>query len=135
MVQIDITYRGQLRCEATHGPSSNQLFTDAPVDNQGRGEAFSPTDLLATALGTCMLTIMGIAAEKRSWDLGEAKVLVVKHMSVDPVRRVSKLEVSIQVPNAFDERQQEVLIAAAKSCPVSNSLGGGVEVVLLVDWA
>ena len=135
MVQIDVTYRGQLRCEATHAPSSSLLLTDAPVDNQGRGEAFSPTDLLATALGTCMLTIMGIAAQKRSWDLGEATVQVLKHMKADPLRRVSRVEVTIQIPTVFEELQREVLVAAAKSCPVANSLGDNLQVDLTVHWA
>jgi putative redox protein len=135
MVQIDIAYRGQLRCEATHEPSSNQLLTDAPLDNQGRGEAFSPTDLLATALGTCMLTLMGIAAQKHSWDLGEAKVQVQKHMVADPDRRIGRLEVTIQVFSVFDERQRKVLRRAAETCPVSNSLSDKIEVELRIHWA
>ncbi len=135
MVQIDIAYQGQLRCEASHAPSSTVLVTDAPLDNQGRGESFSPTDLLATALGTCMLTIMGIAAEKREWDLAGASARVIKHMVADPARRVGRLEVSIQVPGSFDGRQREVLVAAAKSCPVANSIGDSLVVDLSFDWA
>ncbi len=134
MVQIDIRYASQLRCEATHGPSNTQLVTDAPVDNQGRGESFSPTDLLATALGSCMLTIMGIVAEKRGWDLGSTEVTVTKHMLADPARRVAKLEVAMRVPGDFGEREREVLLAAARSCPVAESLSDRIEVVLSVDW-
>jgi len=86
MVQIEIAYLGQLRCSAKHGPSATQLVTDAPVDNQGRGESFSPTDLVATALGTCMLTLMGIRAQERSWALDGTQVSVKKHMQPSPRR-------------------------------------------------
>lgn len=134
MVEISIAYRGELRCEATHGPSQKQLLTDAPVDNQGRGESFSPTDLLATALGTCMLTIMGIAAQKRGWSLEGAEVKVTKHMVADPARRVGKLEVAMRVPQTFDERQQSVLVQAALGCPVAQSVSDRVEVELEVSW-
>ncbi|MFT7670148.1 MAG: putative redox protein [Planctomycetota bacterium] len=134
MVEISISYTGQLRSQAVHGPSGTELVTDAPVDNQGRGESFSPTDLLATALGTCMLTIMGIAAQKRDWSIEGATARVTKHMLADPVRRVGKLEVSMVVPGEFDERQRAVLVAAAKSCPVASSLGANVDVQLDISW-
>jgi putative redox protein len=134
MVQIQIRYAGELRCDATHGPSSTRLVTDAPVDNQGRGESFSPTDLLATALGTCMLTIMGITAQKRGWTLAGTRVAVTKHMLADPVRRVSRLEVLMRVPGEFEQRERELLLAAARSCPVAQSLGERVEVALTVEW-
>ncbi len=134
MVQIQVRYVGELRCEATHAPSSNQLVTDAPLDNQGRGESFSPTDLLATALGSCMLTIMGITAEGRGWSLEGTEVTVTKHMVADPARRVGKVEVARRVPVAFEEREREVLLAAARGCPVVHSLAGGLEVVLDVEW-
>lgn len=134
MVQIQITYAGDLRCEASHGPSSAKVLTDAPVDNQGRGESFSPTDLLATSLGTCMLTIMGIAAQKRGWAMEGTSATVTKHMVADPARRVGKLEVSMQVTGGFDEDQQKVLVAAAKSCPVAQSISDRIEVDLKIDW-
>ncbi len=134
MVQIDIAYRGQLRCEATHAPSGTTLATDAPVDNQGRGESFSPTDLFATSLGVCMLTIMGIAADKRGWSLEGTEVSVVKHMVADPARRIGKLEVRMRVPGEWDERQRQVLLAAADTCPVKQSLSERVEVDLDVTW-
>jgi len=134
MVQIQVRYAGQLRCEATHGPSSSRLVTDAPLDNQGRGESFSPTDLVATALGSCMLTIMGIAAQKRAWNIEGTQVCVTKHMLADPVRRIGKLEVLMRVPGDFEERQRELLVAAARSCPVAKSLAAGLEVALVVEW-
>lgn len=134
MVQIDIKYCGELRCEATHAPSSRELQTDAPVDNQGRGESFSPTDLLATALGTCMLTIMGIAADKREWSIEGASVRVVKHMLADPLRRISQLDVTICVPGEFDERAQKVLVEAALRCPVAQSISDNIDVQLVMEW-
>jgi putative redox protein len=130
MVQIDIDYRGELRCEATHGPSATRLHTDAPVDNQGRGESFSPTDLLATALGTCMVTIMGIAAEGRGWSLEGLSARVTKHMVADPLRRVGRLEVSIRVPGEWSEEQRAVLRRAAETCPVAQSVSERLRVDL-----
>ncbi len=134
MVQIDIQYRGELRCEATHQPSSRELQTGAPVDNQGRGESFSPTDLLATALGTCMLTIMGIAANKRDLSLGDATVQVVKHMVADPERRIGKLEVTIHVPVELDERAQKVMVEAALGCPVAQSISERISARTNLIW-
>jgi len=88
MVEIDIEYEGDLHCRAMHGPSSAVLSTDAPKDNQGKGEAFSPTDLLATALGACMMTVMGIYARTKGVDLKGTHVHVTKEMVADPRRRV-----------------------------------------------
>ena len=84
MIEIHIDYQGDLRTHAVHGPSQTELITDAPVDNQGRGESFSPTDLVATALGTCMATIMGIVAKRKQIDLRGMTIRVEKHMSADP---------------------------------------------------
>ena len=91
MVKIDVAYEGDLHTTCRHGPSGRELETDAPVDNQGRGESFSPTDLLATALGTCTLTVMGIVARREGWKLEGARSRVEKHMVADPVRRVGRL--------------------------------------------
>src|SRR5512146_333687 len=93
MVQVDVSYEGSLRCVARHGPSGATLTTDAPVDNMGRGAAFSPTDLVATALGTCMLTIMGIVAQRHNIDISGATVSVTKEMAALPVRRIGRLTV------------------------------------------
>ena len=90
MVTVEILYEGELHCRATHGPSQDVIPTDAPLDNQGRGEAFSPTDLVGTAMGTCILTIMGIAARERGLDMEGATASVVKHMVADPVRRIGR---------------------------------------------
>ena len=90
-VTIDVEYVGDLHCEAVHGPSGIRLMTDAPVDNGGKGEAFSPTDLAATALGTCLVTIMGIVAQRHGWDLTGTRVRVVKEMTAVPMRRIGAL--------------------------------------------
>src|SRR6185503_1785804 len=95
----DVSYDGELHCSAVHGPSSARLSTDAPVDNQGRGEAFSPTDLVATALGTCMATVMGIQARKRGSDLPGMRIHVKKHMTREPLRRIARLDVDVSVPS------------------------------------
>ncbi len=134
MVEIRITYDGDLRCSATHGPSGATLLTDAPVDNHGRGESYSPTDLVATALGTCMLTIMGIQAQKHAWDLEGAEVKVTKHMVADPARRIGRLEVEIHVPGAFDEKARTILERAALTCPVHRTLGDSVELPVRFTW-
>lgn len=122
MVQIEIAYRGELRCEATHGPSRATLLTDAPLDNHGKGESFSPTDLVATALGACMLTIMGIVAQRHGIDLKGTRVTVEKHMVADPVRRIGRLPVRIEVPVAVTAEQKKLLETAALTCPVHKSL-------------
>ena len=127
MVQIDITYRGGLRCEAVHGPSGQTLVTDAPVDNHGKGESFSPTDLVATALGVCIPTIMGIVAEREKIDLSDMRITVVKEMSVGPPRRIAKLTTRILMPGGLDERQRTKLEKSALTCPVHQTLHGNVE--------
>lgn len=122
MVAIDIVYQGQLRCEARHGPSGTQLVTDAPVDNMGKGESFSPTDLVATALGTCMLTLMGIMAERHKLDLSGTTVHVEKEMVTQPSRRIGQLRVRIHVPTELPADAQSRLREAALTCPVHKSL-------------
>ena len=127
MVQIDVTYRGGLRCEAVHGPSGQRLVTDAPVDNRGKGESFSPTDLVATALGTCIPTVMGIVAEREKIDLTGMRVTVTKEMSPQPPRRIAKLTTRIIMPAGLEEKQKVKLEKAAHTCPVHQTLQGNVE--------
>lgn len=129
-VTIDVVYEGDLHCVATHGPSRDRILTDAPVDNRGRGEHFSPTDLLGAALGTCMLTLMGIAARDREWDMRGARAEVVKEMSETPRRHISKVTIRITLAARLDPRARAVLEAAAKGCPVHASLGPDTEVDL-----
>ncbi len=122
MVHISLTYDGGLRTTATHGPSGAQLFTDAPVDNHGRGEAFSPTDLVATALGSCMATVMGIVAQRKAIDLRGMKVAVTKTMTAKPPRRIAALDVAIEMPLPADHPDRELLESTAHTCPVHQSL-------------
>lgn len=128
-VEIDIVYEGQLHSVATHGPSGTKLATDAPTDNGGKGESFSPTDLVATALGTCMVTIMGLVAARHSLDIAGTKVHVAKEMVQQPVRRIGTLTVKIDVANGakLPPEQRKLLENAAHTCPVHKSLHPDVQ--------
>lgn len=128
MVQIDVRYEGGLRCRAHHGPSGVELTTDAPVDNQGRGEAFSPTDLVATALGACIFTIMGIYAEREGVDLEGMKATVGKIMSSEGPRRIARLEVVIDMPPGLEPKHRRAMERCAEVCPVRLSLKAETEV-------
>jgi len=134
MVQIKIAYEGALRCTATHGPSGTQLVTDPPVDNCGRGESFSPTDLVATALGTCMLTLMGIVAERHGWDIAGSTLSVEKVMQTEPQRRIGRLVVRVRMTGALDARARRALERAALTCPVAQTLGERVEIPITWEW-
>ena len=135
MVETRIEYLGELRCTAEHGPSRASILTDAPVDNHGRGEAFSPTDLVGTALGSCVLTIMGIAAEKHGIDMAGTFVTVEKEMAADPHRRIAKLSVTVDgLPTGLAERSRKLLEAAGRGCPVHHSLHPNTELVLEFCW-
>src|SRR3954465_7200740 len=101
MVEINVTYNGQLRTTATHGPSGGTLITDAPADNMGKGEAFSPTDLAATALATCVLTTMGIVAQRHNLDMTGATASVTKEMVTTPPRRIGRLALTVRMPRKF----------------------------------
>jgi uncharacterized OsmC-like protein len=134
MVEISIKYLGDLRCEARHEPSGTVITTDAPVDNEGRGESFSPTDLAATSLGACMLTIMGIAARKQGVELGDTRVKVLKEMTPKPPRRIAKLTVVFTIPLPASHEKRAMLEEAARNCPVHLSLDPGVEQEMRFDW-
>jgi putative redox protein len=133
MVRIDLEYEQGLHTSAAHGPSGATVATDAPIDNHGRGEAFSPTDLLATSLASCMLTVMGITCEQRDWKLDGARVAVEKHMVTSPVRRVGRLVLAFEMPPGLPEQSREVLERAARTCPVAQSIHP--EIVLDVEFA
>ena len=134
MIEISIDYQGQLHCSATHGPSGYSLATDAPVDNNGRGETFSPTDLVATSLGACMATVMGIVARQKEISLEGMKLGVHKYMSEDSPRRISKLEVEVDMPIPEDHPGREILQGAALGCPVHHSIHPEIEVLLTWRW-
>ena len=135
MVKVSINYEGGLRCAAKHGPSGKTVVTDAPVDNHGKGESFSPTDLVATALGTCMATIMGIAAERHQIDLGGMEIEVTKEMTTEAPRRIARLTTKIRVPLPPDHPQRTLLENAALTCPVHKSLSAEMAKPVDFDWA
>ena len=133
-VSIDIDYLGDLHCAATHGPSGSRLTTDAPTDNGGRGELFSPTDLVATALGTCLTTVMGLVARRTGLDLEGTRVHVEKHMTSEPVRRIGALVAVITFPRDFSPADRVRLERAAQICPVRQSLHPEVRVELRFEY-
>lgn len=117
-----ITYLGGLRTECTHIRSGQVFITDAPIDNNGKGEAFSPTDLTATSLGTCMVTIMGIAANNHDINIDGTRVEITKHMAADP-RRISGVDVKLIMPSmGYSKKERKILEAAGRTCPVALSL-------------
>lgn len=126
-VAITGRYLGSKKVELTHEPSGAKLITSAPKDNQGDGSSFSPTDLVATALGSCMLTVMAIVADKQGWKLDGTYFRIEKHMSQNP-RRVGKLPISMHLPSALTLDQRTVLERAALTCPVYKSINSEIEV-------
>jgi putative redox protein len=134
MVTITTTYLGELRCRATHEPSGSELLTDAPRDNCGKGEAFSPTDLVATALATCMLTTMGIAARALGVAMEGATAQAVKEMVVQPTRRIGSLTVEVNIPGSFSDAHKRALEKAALHCPVHQSLHPEVRLPVRFVW-
>jgi putative redox protein len=127
MVQVEIVYEGNLRTKATHGPSNQTLSTDAPRDNEGLGETFSPTDLMATALGSCILTTIAIYARRHQIKFEGATANVEKHMVSDPVRRIGRLPVVIHMPAGIDPKYYAALERAGHTCPVHKSLHPEIE--------
>jgi Predicted redox protein, regulator of disulfide bond formation len=123
MTKMKTVYLGGLRTEAEHLQSGTKIFTDAPLDNHGKGEAFSPTDLFATSLGSCMLTIMGISAESYGFKLEGTTIETEKIMGTDP-RRVVEIKLDIHFPKDanYTPQQKRVIESAARTCPVANSL-------------
>ena len=122
MVNISVKYTGDLRSDAVHGPSNAKIATDAPTDNKGKGEAFSPTDLVATALATCMSTTMGIKAQELGVDLRGMTISVQKEMSKDPPRRIVGLPSEVHIPLPKNHPLRELLEQTALNCPVHKSL-------------
>ena len=131
-VEINITYQGGLNCAATHGPSRQTLTTDAPVDNGGKGAAFSPTDLVATAFGSCMATIMGLVAQRNKLDLEGLQIQVLKEMTAAPVRRIGTLKTRLVFPRGkpLTTANRAELEAAARTCPVALSLHPDIKKVV-----
>jgi len=134
MATAIVEYLGNLRTEATHLKSGIKIITDAPTDNHGKGEAFSPTDLLSSSLASCMLTIMGISAKAHNITFNNAKIEVTKQMAENP-RRVSGVICKIQVKNEnYGEKEIRLLTAAALSCPVAKSLHPDIKQEVSFEW-
>lgn len=135
MVEILIDYNDGLTCHATHVSSGAVITTDAPLDNHGRAESFSPTDLVAAALGTCMATVMGIVAERKNISLQGMKIAVRKIMNTEGSRRIGRIEVDIDVPLVADHPMRGLLINSAIACPVHHSLHPDVDCDIQWTWS
>ncbi len=129
-----VIYTGNLRTESEHLKSGAKIITDAPVDNHGKGEAFSPTDSVATALASCMLTVMGIKAEAIDVNLNGTTAEVTKTMAADP-RRISKVEIVINFPESYPEKICKTLENTAKTCPVLQSLHPEMEKLISFKYS
>ena len=129
MVKISAVYLGGLRCRLTHGPSGTTMETDAPKDNEGKGESFSPTDLAASSLLSCIMTTMAIYAKRHGKELQEMCGEVVKEMSAEPPRHIEQLTVTIRMPKDMPLEDRPVYERVGASCPVHKSLGPGTEVL------
>lgn len=134
MVEFKSEYLGDLRCSAVHGPSGVEIFTDAPVDNHGKGAYFSPTDLTCTSLGTCMMTTMGIVATRLEVELRGMKVVIRKSMTTEAPRKIAKIEVILTVPLPVDHPHRELLEKTAEGCPVARSLHPDVVQAIEFVW-
>jgi|TARA_B110000305_G_scaffold178241_1_gene197385 putative redox protein len=126
MNTFEIKYQGNLRTNATHLDSGSKISTDAPKDNQGLGEAFSPTDMVCSALASCILTIMAIAVEKKGVDIKDTFAIVKKTMGNNP-RRITKIEIDLTFPKEYDAKTKTILERAAYNCPVHHTLSETVE--------
>lgn len=135
MVQINVEYLGDLHCVVEHGPSGQKFMTDAPIDNQGKGEFFSPTDLVATAIGSCIATIMGILARNNNIDIVGMKIQVQKEMMNQPYRRIKKLFLNIEFPHRLNDHDFTIMKNVIKTCPVTRSLHPEIELEVNYDFA
>lgn len=128
-----ITYNGELRTTCEHIRSGDTFVTDAPVDNNGLGQAFSPTDTVATGLGSCMITVMGMKAKGLGMDLTDSSVEITKHMTSNP-RRIAKIEAKLNLPAAVSDKHRKILENTAKTCPVLYSLHPDIVKVISFSW-
>jgi len=128
-----VTYLGELRTSSVHLRSGTEILTDAPTDNHGKGEAFSPTDLLANALGSCMVSIMAIKSQDLNLDLKDSTVEVTKIMQAEP-RKIAKIEIVMNMSVAADQKSKTILERAAMTCPVLLSLNPDIEKVVTINW-
>ncbi len=135
MVPQNTLYIGELRCRSTHGPSKVELITDAPTDNRGRGESFSPTDLVVTALSTCMITTAGIAAQKDKVSLHGTKIYAEKHMSTEPPRRIQKVVIRFDVAPEVPKDYRQTFEHICRTCPVALSINPEIQVDLKFNYS
>ena len=131
--QIEIKYINDLRTESTHLQSDSKIITDAPIDNMGKGEAFSPTDMFVSSLASCMITIMGIAAKTHNIEIGEVGAEVLKVMGFNP-RRISEIHIKFIFNIKLNNKEKEILERAAKHCPVSKSINKDIKEVILFSY-
>lgn len=134
MVKVTATYEGEKHCEIIHGPSQAKIATDAPKDNNGKGEAFSPTDLVAAATGSCILTVMAIMAEKEGVDLTGSYTTVEKEMALNP-RRIGKLTINVFMPKNIEAHYRIKLEDTAMTCPVKKSLNPEMELLIQFHYS
>jgi uncharacterized OsmC-like protein len=127
-------YIGELRCRATHGPSGSVIETDAPADNHGKAERFSPTDLVGAALVTCVVTTIGIVAQRKGWAVDGMKMEVTKEMSATPPRRIVRLAAELWMPHDLPPADRKQVEEMARSCPVHKCLHTEVEAPVTVHW-
>jgi putative redox protein len=128
-----VTYNGELRTTCVHLRSGDSFITDAPVDNNGLGQAFPPTDTVATGLASCILTMIGIKANSLEIDLSNTTADVTKHMASEP-RRISKIEMELNLPAAISDKHRKILVHTANTCPVHYSLHPDIEKVITFNW-
>lgn len=133
MSTAKVTYLGNLRTENEHLKSGNKFITDAPTDNNGKGEAFSPTDTVATGLANCMITMMGIKARDMQVNMDGTTAIITKTMAADP-RRISKIEVVLDFPAGIDDKSRKILENTARTCPVHFSLHPDIERIITFNW-
>lgn len=134
MVKMSVVYEGGLHCKLTHGPSGKHIVTDAPTDNMGKGEAFSPTDLMAASLGSCIITVMGIVAQRHNIHLEGAAAEIVKEMITEPVRRIGKISVVVKMPKGIAADKRPMLERSAHSCPVHKSIHPDVDIQISLNY-
>lgn len=134
MVKMNGIYQGDKHCEMTHEPSGSKMVTDAPKDNNGRGEAFSPTDLLGVALGSCVLTTIAIVAERDGYDIKGANFDVTKEMTQSPPRKIASLTLNLRLPSAFPAEYRKKIEHIAQTCPVHRSLHPDVQMPMTFTY-
>ena len=129
MVEQFVEYLGDLHCQLTHGPSKSTILTDAPVDNHGKGEYFSPTDLVSAAVGACILTVMALVADRDGIEIEGTTIKVSKEMAAQPLRRIGKLTLDIKFPRKYEDKHFQILKNVIRTCPVVSSLNPEIEIV------